>query len=181
MHHTIVWKRVNDLGLEYCNISFAQSTTIEGKVIGAEENDKFFVNYKVQCDEVGNTREVYVIFQSENNSGTLRILRDSDDQWVLNGIPMSDLAGIKDIDIGVTPSTNMLPIRRLNLDVGDSQIFTTAWVRFPQLTVQPLKQKYERISEDTYIYNSIESGYTARVKVDLNGIVVDYEGEWVWA
>jgi len=29
-----------------------------------------------------------------------------------------------------------------------------------------------------YIYTSIKSGYTARIKVDPHGIVIDYENEW---
>src|SRR5712664_99467 len=43
-------------------------------------------------------------------------------------------ANVCDIDLAVTPATNTLPIRRLNLEVGQSQEVTAAWLKFPDLT-----------------------------------------------
>jgi hypothetical protein len=44
--------------------------------------------------------------------------------------------------IAVTPATNTLAIRRLSLEVGSSESIIAAWVKFPDLTVQPLSQRY---------------------------------------
>lgn len=176
--HTIVWRRLSDGGLEYCNISFANATTIRGKVISIGEPTNSFIDYQVTCDDQGNTSEVSIVFQQEDRNEKMRLIRNDKNRWQVNGHEMKDLSGILDIDIGVTPSTNVLPIRRFNLAVGESRIFTAAWVRFPQLTVQPLRQEYTRIDEHTYRYTSIDSGYTALLQVNAYGIVGGYEGEW---
>ncbi|MCE5169858.1 putative glycolipid-binding domain-containing protein [Paenibacillus profundus] len=179
MKQTVIWKRLNGFGMEYCNISFETSLTIEGKVISGENNEKSFIDYTVKCDQEGNTSEVILSVQNENSSQTLQVLRDNNNRWTLNGNEIQKLSGLKDIDIGVTPSTNVLPIKRLNLAVGESATVTAAWIRFPHLEIQPLEQSYERINNNTYIYKSIKSGYTARLEVDSNGVVVEYEKEWL--
>ncbi|MDK8181070.1 putative glycolipid-binding domain-containing protein [Paenibacillus sp. UMB4589-SE434] len=144
----------------------------------ANDNGRFSVQYTVLCDQDGSTRQVEVRVQQEQGHTTLNVERDHLNRWTLNGLELSELNGIKDIDIGVTPATNLLPIQRLKLEVGQSAQFDAARIRFPELTIQPMKQQYERVGANTYIYKSIESGYTAKVYVDENGIVTDYEGEW---
>lgn len=39
---------------------------------------------------------------------------------LLNGVDCPAVAGCTDIDLGFSPSTNLLPIRRLSLEVGDT-------------------------------------------------------------
>jgi hypothetical protein len=91
---------------------------------------------------------------------------------------LAPLAGCVDVDLGISPSTNTLPIRRLNLAVGESRELTAAWVRFPELTVEPLAQRYTRLDERRYRYESIVSGFTAELEIDDLGLVVSYEGIW---
>ena len=91
---------------------------------------------------------------------------------------MQQFFGCKDIDLGITPSTNMLPIRRFNLDTGESKDLTAVWVRFPDLSVSPLAQRYTCIDTGTYLYQSIHSGYQARIIVDADGAVIEYPDAW---
>lgn len=49
-----------------------------------------------------------------------------------------------------------------------------AWIRFPGLNVEPLKQSYERISELKYIYSS--GNFKAVLETDETGFVTNYEG-----
>jgi hypothetical protein len=46
------------------------------------------------------------------------------------------MAGCVNIDLNFSPSTNLLPIRRLDLSVGASAIVRAAWLRFPGMNVQ---------------------------------------------
>lgn len=55
---------------------------------------------------------------------------------------------------------------------------SAVWVRFPELSIHALEQKYTRIQKDLYLYESIVSGYKAEIKVDHNCIVQSYESEW---
>ena len=72
-----------------------------------------------------------------------------------------------------------MAIRRLQLAVGErSGPLTMAWVRFPELTVEPLAQKYERLEERRYRYTSRDGAFRADLTVDDDDLVIDYEGVW---
>ncbi|TVX92072.1 putative glycolipid-binding domain-containing protein [Paenibacillus agilis] len=179
MKHTAVWNRLPDNGMEYCRLELEPSIEITGKVIRVYEGEKYFVEYIVNCDQAGNTEEVHLYYRNESMSNRMTIARDGNGSWTWNRQVIEGVSEAKDIDIGITPSTNVLPIRRLQLAVGESSELTTAWVRFPEFDIQPLRQEYTRLDSFTYRYRSIESGYTAILKVDENGLVEDYEDEWI--
>ena len=86
------------------------------------------------------------------------------------------MRGCLDADLSVTPATNTLPIRRLNLGIGKSKS-VVAWIRFPELTVQPLSQRYARTAENIYRYGS-DTGFSAEIVVDDLGLVIAYPGGW---
>ncbi len=83
-----------------------------------------------------------------------------------------------DVDISVTPSTNTLPIRRLALAVGEGRDVTAAWVRLPQLIVEPLPQRYVRIADRQYRYESRGGAFTAALDIDELGLVTQYPPAW---
>ena len=53
-----------------------------------------------------------------------------------------------------------------------------AWVRFPDLTLQPLSQAYVRVSDQQYRYSSRGESFIAKITVDNEDLVLDYEGFW---
>ncbi|WP_246072909.1 putative glycolipid-binding domain-containing protein [Paenibacillus dokdonensis] len=178
MQHTLIWKRVDGTGMEYCTHTFGERTRIEGKVIRSLKEEVSFVEYNVICDELGNTESVMIDYIQHNLVQTMKLHKDADHLWMRDGIHIPELDGLKDIDIGATPSTNLLPIRRMRLEVGESEQMTAAWVRFPEFDVLPLQQEYTRLGEELYEYRSA-SGYTARLHTDAEGIIREYEGEWI--
>lgn len=88
------------------------------------------------------------------------------------------VAGCLDVDLAFTPATNILPLRRLGLAVGDSREMTAAWVRFPDLSVEPLAQRYTRLDERRVRYESRGGAFTAELEVDELGLVVRYPPLW---
>jgi hypothetical protein len=113
------------------------------------------------------------------------LLRHADGawRWKLNWDEereVPELSDCIDVDLGCTPSTNTLPIRRLNLEIGESREVTAAWVRFPALSVQPLRQRYTRLGEHAYRYESGNDAYTftADLAVDDLGLVTSYPPAW---
>ncbi|MCJ8010895.1 putative glycolipid-binding domain-containing protein [Paenibacillus sp. KQZ6P-2] len=177
MEHTLIWKRLDSTGMEYCTHTLGERIGIIGKVIRSLPDETSFVDYSVTCDEQGNTEIVTIEYLQQNKKQSMRLEKDSYHRWKRDGIHLPELDGFKDIDIGATPSTNWLPIRRLQLQNGESAELTAAWVRFPEFDVLPLKQTYTRLGEHEYEYRSV-SGYTARLSTDAEGIVREYEGEW---
>jgi uncharacterized protein len=81
-----------------------------------------------------------------------------------------------DVDLGFTPATNTLPIRRLGLEVGEAAELAVAWLRWPTLRVERAEQRYERLARDRYRYSS--GDFEADLTVDEHGLVVEYEGVW---
>ena len=106
---------------------------------------------------------------------TLGLERNAKGSWTVDGIAMRSLKGSTDVDLGCSPSTNTLPIRRLRLAIGASQTIQVAWVRFPGLTVVKAPQTYTRLDESTYRYSS--GTFEADLTVDEDGLVATY-AEW---
>jgi hypothetical protein len=59
----------------------------------------------------------------------------------------------------------------------DDQAFIGTQLPFPELTVQPLSQRYTRLGKDTYRYAS-NTGFSAEIVVDDLGLVTTYHGGW---
>jgi uncharacterized protein len=86
--------------------------------------------------------------------------------------------GCIDIDLGFSPSTNLLPIRRLELAVGEEAAVTAAWLPFPSLVFERLPQVYRREGEGTYRYASSGGVFVRRLEVNPAGFVTSYPGLW---
>ncbi|HEX3177350.1 MAG TPA: putative glycolipid-binding domain-containing protein, partial [Methylomirabilota bacterium] len=80
--------------------------------------------------------------------------------------------------LGFSPSTNLLPIRRLSPAIGESRDVTAAWLPFPALALEPLPQRYHRETDATYRYESSGGAFTRILRVNAEGFVTEYPGLW---
>lgn len=154
-----------------------------GTVITAFEGEPASFRYFLQTGSGWRTADVTIwlaLPESLELSRAVKSLRLHVDgqRWIVDEQERDDLRGCVDVDLGITPSTNTLPIRRLNLAVGESAEVTAAWVRFPELTVEPLRQRYTRLAPDRYLYESLVSDFKAELTVDDEGLVTRYPGGW---
>jgi hypothetical protein len=83
-----------------------------------------------------------------------------------------------DIDLPFTPSTNMIPIRRLSLNPGERAEVRAAWLRFPELTLEPLVQSYARTGDTSYHYESSGGEFVTDLEVGAAGFVLRYPPLW---
>ncbi|TIR23242.1 MAG: hypothetical protein E5X34_14280 [Mesorhizobium sp.] len=90
----------------------------------------------------------------------------------------AEAAGLVDVDLGFTPATNLLPIRRLDLGPGKTTPAPAAYLAFPQLELARLDQTYRRLDESRYAYAASAFGYEAMLTVSSAGFVLDYPGLW---
>jgi len=88
------------------------------------------------------------------------------------------VAGSIDLDLHFSPSTNLLPIRRLNLSIGEQAQVKAAWLRFPEFTLEPLEQMYRRVDDVIYHYESAGGKFVAELKVNAVGLVTLYPKVW---
>ena len=161
---------------EHCRLDVrASGVSLEGTVLGAQEGTPIRARYQVIAGRDGLTTTVRVRIQRGLiRRGTI-LERASDGRWAVDGVDAPHLDGCTDVDLGCSPATNTLPLRRLGLEVGASRTIRAAWVRFPELTVAAADQSYTRLGEHRYRYAS--GGYAAELTVDDLRLVTSYD-EW---
>jgi hypothetical protein len=177
MERTVIWDCLYAAGRERCSLGKnALGWALAGEVTLEHEGTVVPLSYLVTCNAQWGT--IHATARSEVAGGQvdLRLEVDSDRRWFANGTEVAAVLGAFDVDLEFSPSTNMLPIRRLGLAVGDSAPVKAAWVRFPDLTVEPIEQTYTRLGEHTYRYQS--DSFVADLEVDEHGLVIDYPGLW---
>jgi len=172
---SVMWQPVDQPGLELCGLFVEDGWQFDGTVLTAFDGALARVQYGVFCGERWHTESAHATIEVHGEQRNVRLARRKK-HWLVNRLVREDLAECKDVDLGITPATNTLPIRRLKLEIGESREVTAAWVRFPSLDVQPLKQTYTRLSEFEYRYQS--PNFEARVLVDDLGLVIEYEKGW---
>lgn len=176
----IMWRRImDDLSFEHARLSrTATGPELSGIVLIAESGAPLRVDYRVTCDATWRTRSVDVEQTYRGDRLTLQLTHDGDGRWMVGGRPAPDLDGCTDVDLGISPSTNALPVNRLRLKVGEAHVIRAAWVRFPSLQIVAAQQSYERTAETRYRYRSLTSGFEALVDVDADGLPTEYAGIW---
>jgi hypothetical protein len=173
---TVNWLLVADSGSERADLwRDSDGWTIEGTV-KAFVDELVRVTYIVRCSPDWVTRAVAVNETRQDGERDFELVADDDRRWWMDGEQVPALEGCVDVDLGVTPSTNTLPIRRLELEVGGTAEIDAAWIRFPELDVVRASQRYTRLVERRYLYQS--NTFQAELDVDDLGLVVTYPGIW---
>jgi hypothetical protein len=174
-----IWQWLLRPGLERFEIGRdADEWLLRGTIVAMPDGGPTEATYEVRCDDRWNTRSADVMISDPSGRRAIHVA-NRDGLWTVNGAHAPQVDGCRDIDLGWTPSTNTIPIRRLNLPIGaDSDPLTMAWVRFPDLTLEPLPQAYQRLEHSKYRYISRDGSFRAELTVDDDGVVVDYEGIW---
>src|SRR5439155_24707202 len=116
--------------------------------------------------------------QSGERRVDIEITARADVTWQLNDQSCPQVAGCRDVDLNFSPSTNLLPIRRLNLDIGQESSVRAAWLRFPSFALEPLEQSYRRTGERTYRYESAGGKFVAELQLHHSGLPLRYGDIW---
>jgi hypothetical protein len=176
---TCLWQRVEANGLERFELLRGPDAwRLRGTILVADEGAPLEARYEILCDGAWRTRRAEVALRDGAGERTLALVA-GDGRWDVNGREEPSLRGCHDVDLAWTPSTNTLPIRRLALPVGAaSGEVVAAWVRFPELRVEPLPQAYAHLDERRWRYTSAGGAFTAVLDVDGDGVVIDYQGFW---
>lgn len=158
----------------------ARGVRCEGEVAAVEDGVGWAVSYVLLLDAEWRTRSAHVAFLTQAGRAASLLESDGDGRWCVDGEPAPQLDGCADVDLEASAFTNALPVRRLRLTVGESADAPAAYVRVPDLRVERLEQRYERLSDDgahtRYDYRAPAFGYAAVLAYDQSGLVVDYPG-----
>ena len=175
------WRRTDVPGHEEARVERAGDGWRLTGTIEVEEADVHArLRYAIDCDARWHTRSASIDGMAHERPVRFVLTADATGAWTRDGTSLPALTGALDVDLGFTPATNMLPIRRLALAIGETQPVRSAWLRFPELRLEPLEQTYTREADRVYRYRALVDGepFTARLDTDALGRVVRYEGLW---
>ncbi len=173
----VLWRQVVEAGSEHLVLSMHDGIHADSLSVGEIENTTYRIHYQLHCDAGWNVQRLRIEDLLLNHVVTL--VRGKDNRWSDDGNHLLEaLDGCVDVDIMITPFTNTLPIQRLKLKTGQSREIAVVYIGLPGLIVSRFEQRYTclvRNSEGSiYKFESLKSGFTAELKVDVDGLVVDY-------
>ena len=179
---TILWRRLDQPGHESARVFSLEATwRLAGTALFAHEAKPCCLSYLVVCDSEWRTISGRVSGWVDDRPVEIGLAVDDSGRWWLNGSEQPEVEGCLDLDLNFSPSTNLLPIRRLNLGVGDSAEVRAAWLTFPAFTLEPLSQLYRRVAPGTYRYESGGGRFVREIATREDGLVTDYPGFWAVA
>ncbi|SRR5690554_765193 len=178
---TICWiplwnEKLPGIGLEHLLLGPGEADSI---VVGVDEiHGAFRIAYRLAWDESWQLQEAELTLETERSAGSLHLRSDGRGHWHhADGEPIPELEGCIDIDIWPTPFTNSFPIRRSHMSIGEQRQFRMAWVSALNLSVHPQTQRYTRLAQRVYLFESLDgSGFRSEIVVDEDYLVTDYPG-----
>jgi hypothetical protein len=179
MTEIILWRRLDLPGHEIARLDARDDGwKLSGTAIFACQPGPARLDYVVICDSAWRTNLARVSGAIGRDEIDLTIAVDAGLRWSLNGNECAAVEGCIDLDLGFSPSTNLLPIRRLGLAVGVEAKVSAAWLPFPSLQFEVLPQVYRRVADRTYRYESRGGSFVRTLEVDAAGFVTSYPGLW---
>lgn len=175
----ILWRRLDRPGHDACRLWLESGHwRLEGAAVWLDAKGPAHIAYEVSVGEDWITHSARIMGRVGPRAISLSIHRDATGNWRVNGEAIPEVTGQRDIDLGFTPATNTLPIRRLRAERADQARLAAAWLDAGDWSLKVLPQTYQREGED-WLYTSPTHDFQARLTVDRDGFVTDYPGLWV--
>jgi hypothetical protein len=175
----ILWRRLDLPGHDIAElVAVPTGWHLSGVALVVHDGRPCRLDYHIVCDAAWQTRRVRIRGQLDVVPVELDLTRSPAGAWRANGALVPELRGCVDVDLGFSPSTNLLPIRRLGLAIGGHASVRAAWVRFPELTLEVLEQVYTRVGAASYRYESAGGAFRRELTMNAAGFVLEYPGLW---
>lgn len=168
--HTARWAGWDSDDIEVTELRWEnEGWTISGEV------SRERVQYVLRLTATWQVRQ-FLLFRDLQDPD-LWLYTDGTARWgEMNGARRLELDGCYDIDLPCTPLTNSLPIRRLELHVGDRAELAVLSVDVETLGVRPVTHRYLRL--DTHRWAFAEGDESVEFEVDSYGLVIDQPGRF---
>jgi uncharacterized protein len=176
----MLWRRLDQPGHELVRLwSSGLTWHVAGTALFAHDQRPCHLDYHLVCDQGWCTRSGHIGGWVGDVNVEIELSVDTKQRWWLNDEEIPVVRGCLDLDLNFSPSTNLLPVRRLGLAVGQEATVKAAWLRFPSFKLEPLEQLYRRLSPATYRYESAGGTFVTELTVNAAGFVTDYPDYWV--
>jgi hypothetical protein len=191
----VIWEGIDARRWEVARVDLApQGVRADGTQVGIDPVP-YRLDYRLDATSGFVTRELEVRVTGEGWSRRLHLEHDGRGIWHARvtaagitprslGPPGAGTAGLseaRDCDLGLSPLTNLLPVRRLDVLTGPGQAeIVTAWVAVPDLVLRPYRQRYEHVAVTArgavvrFVDLGLSPGFTAELELDSDGLVEVY-------
>jgi hypothetical protein len=187
----VVWSGVDGWRAEVAGIDLTDSgVKATGTQIGIDPHP-YRLEYKLEATENFVTRKLYVEAEGEGWRRRLKLVHDGQGTWSCltqkrgeldlpdPGGEVTAVAGALDCDLGLSPVTNLMPVRRHDLHKGPGAYdFLMAWISVPGLGLHPSRQRYEhqRLTDGGAVvrYVGEHRDFVGDLEVDGDGLVIFY-------
>jgi uncharacterized protein len=177
---SVIWRGMVLEGFEFCQMRQVNlAWHLEGTAVFSYEENPCLLNYRVICDSNWRTNSAKIQGWVGNCRVETWIVVETGQNWWLNGKEISGTKGCVDLDLNFSPCTNTIAIRRLNLAVGEEAEIHAAWLKFPSFNLEPLAQRYHRLEDKIYRYESGDGRFKADLVVNQIGFITHYPGIWI--
>lgn len=190
MERFLLWTGLEDWLHEAATAELsADGVTASGTQLGADPVP-YRLDYRLDAAEGFVTASLEVDAVGDGWRRHLALIRDRTGRWRCDtrhegaadlpppGGDMATLDEALDCDLGLSPLTNLMPVRRLGLhERPGAYDFLMAWVSVPDLGVRAEPQRYEHVRRDgdgAVVRFSIPSGFTSDLFLDADGLVLRY-------
>jgi hypothetical protein len=170
-YQIIKWNGITDQTQEIFSISFDDEWKVRGTITGEVEGKPVDLSYSIEIDDRWQVRSVTV---NSADGRSLAFVKRKDGWFDQDGLLRKDLQRCIDVDLTLTPFTNTLPIRRLNLKDGESAEIEVVYFEVEKWEVRPAPQRYTRLNKNTFHFESLDIDFNATLKVDDDGFIVHY-------
>jgi uncharacterized protein len=175
MTRAVVWQGVEEWLAEHAQVDvWDAGVAATGVQLGAEP-EPYRAEYVLHAPRDWLTRRLEVDVSGAGWRRSLVLEHDGAGGWTLDGERAPDLDGALDCDLAFSPLTNLMPVRRHELQArAGRHDFAMAWVSLPDLTVHRSPQRYEHLRPGVVRFSSLDDDFTADLELDADGLVVRY-------
>jgi hypothetical protein len=176
---SMLWQRLDAPGHDACLLKAnGDGWQLEGTAVLLYEGQPARLTYNIICDARWRTQQGEVSGWVGGQPIAFSIIRAADGVWTCNGAVVPGLEACVDLDLGFSPATNLLQLRRLALSEGQAAEAPVAWLDVSAGTLDLLGQRYERRTQFTYWYEAPRFNYAALLEVNPTGFVCRYPDLW---
>lgn len=177
---SLLWRRLDTPGHDACRLDRNDvAWQIDGAAVFRHGDGRIaHLHYRVRCDRHWHTLWGTVRGWLGDATVDLSVVHGRAG-WTLNDRPVPDLSHCVDLDLGFSPASNLLQLRRLHLAEGESADVPVAWLDIGDASLSLLEQRYECAGPQRYAYTAPRFDYSAELQADAHGFVHDYPGLWV--
>ena len=169
-----IWEGVDEWRAEAARVDLHPSGV---DAVGTQIGVGYRLDYELDASVAWVTRRLSVTVTTSDGEWAVLLEHDGEGGWLKDGADAPALAGALDCDLGLSPLTNLMPVRRHGLhERAVAAEIVAAWVAVPDLTVHASRQRYDHVRPGVVRFTDLglHKGFTADLELDADGLVLLY-------